>query len=488
MKTVIFWQIPGGADSWDLMLPLDTASYSALADLRATLFAQYDTAGFPRDAETLEDTELFPNNTGPDALDAGRRWAMSPQLSGLADLFNDGDMTIVSDVGPLMKPVTKSEVLSATRGVDIPGRLFSHNDQQAWMESLATDGASATGIGGLIADLLAEKLTLSAGHRIFDRISFGSSLFTTAQLNTAFKLTSNGASAQLGWTGQGPLSVAWNSPHNPDHLDYWRSDDWYEPRGLLEQSLNQMRNGLYLNGTIFNTWMDETPPEPNTAYVPSASGLGSLSNIHNAIMKMIVRGASTTPVTGGLSHQIIHVRASPGSVDSHSNQATTVPAYQLVMDEFLTTLYEDIVDVGAADDVLIVVGSEFNRTITPNSSGTDHAWGGAGLVFFIGGENVLGGQGGKIVGGTPASPDFDPTDPDDLGTPRIYNSRGYVIPQNSIEQVFANIGYFLGLTAAEMANGIGEVPPVFPLLSEFIPPGGSTVADAVLPIIAAPGS
>lgn len=488
MKATILLEIPGGMDNWDLLIPTDTAAYTALSTLRAPLFTQYDNASFPRDLTTLEDTALTPaNNSGDgDELDGGRSWSLSPQMPDLADLFNAGNMSIVADVGPLLKPVTKAEVLAATIGTDIPNKLFSHNDQQAWVQSLAVDGGASAGIAGRMNDLLREKLTLASGHERMDRVAFGSSLFLAAASDAAFRLTSQGVAALFRIGGPTAEPSGSFPVHRAAHLAFWDGDDHYAPRGLLEASLYADRGALAENAVTLSTWMGETPPAPNAAYAPAFStGSTYYDNLFGAIMNMLVRSASETPISGGLNHQFFHIRGGLSGVDSHNDQATSVPPYQTLLNNALKALWDDLVATGLEDDVLIVVATEFGRTITPNSSGTDHAWGG--YQFFIGGDGLLGGQGGKIIGGTPASPAFDPTDSSNLSVPWIYSPRGYMIPKNSIEQSFANIGYHMGLTASEMATGIGAVAPALPLLPEFIP-GGGDLEDAVLPIIAAPGS
>ena len=105
---------------------------------------------------------------------------------------------------------------------------------------------------------------------------------------------------------------------------------------------------------------------------------------------------------------------------------------------------------GDFDKVLTFVGSEFGRTFTPNGdsaeSGTDHAWGGHGLIM---GDMVNGGQ-------------FFGTHPDlklEEGLDAS-NGRGRWVPTTATTQCAAVIAKWLGVPENDLSQ-------LFPSLNNF---------------------
>ena len=63
----------------------------------------------------------------------------------LQQLFNSGRASIVSNMGPMLAPATKSELLSNSQLK--PPQLFSHNDQQSLWQSGLMDTNNTSGWG-----------------------------------------------------------------------------------------------------------------------------------------------------------------------------------------------------------------------------------------------------------------------------------------------------------------------------------------------------
>ena len=79
----------------------------------------------------------------------GRRFGLPTDLKPLHDLYKDKRLAFVGNVGPLVMPTTRSQI--DANSVDVPDRLFSHNDQQAMWMSMGLEGKSF-GWGGQFAD------------------------------------------------------------------------------------------------------------------------------------------------------------------------------------------------------------------------------------------------------------------------------------------------------------------------------------------------
>ena len=108
----------GGNDSFNMLLPRTTTEYNEYAMTRSNL------------AIPLNDMlPIFPDNAG------GRLFGLHPSMVRAQQLFNDGKMAFISNVGTLVQPVTKDEFWNGN--VDLPLGLFSHSDQgQQWMTGL----------------------------------------------------------------------------------------------------------------------------------------------------------------------------------------------------------------------------------------------------------------------------------------------------------------------------------------------------------------
>ncbi len=81
-----------------------------------------------------------------------------------------------------------------------------------------------------------------------------------------------------------------------------------------------------------------------------------------------------------------------GSFDSHANQGSMHATLWTDVSEALDEFYADLREHDAADNVIVLMFSEFGRRVRDNGSGTDH--GAAGVAFVIG-DAVKGGQYGE---------------------------------------------------------------------------------------------
>jgi len=105
----------------------DQPSFNKMKSVRPDIFASYGQGSgtSSRDRENLlELGEL----TGS----GGRSFGLPPEMTDLAALYKAGDMAVVGNVGPLIVPVQREDVLQQSK--PLPRNLFSHNDQQStWM-------------------------------------------------------------------------------------------------------------------------------------------------------------------------------------------------------------------------------------------------------------------------------------------------------------------------------------------------------------------
>jgi len=83
---------------------------------------------------------------------------------------------------------------------------------------------------------------------------------------------------------------------------------------------------------------------------------------------------------------------SHGSFDTHASQLATHALLWREVSEAVSAFFADLREHNAADDVVMLVWTEFSRRVKDNGAGTDH---GAGGVAFVLGDPVKGGMYGE---------------------------------------------------------------------------------------------
>ncbi|MEO8617530.1 MAG: DUF1501 domain-containing protein, partial [Luteolibacter sp.] len=140
-----------------------------------------------------------------------------------------------------------------------------------------------------------------------------------------------------------------------------------------------------------------------------------------------------------------------GGFDHHSgliaNQAAMLP----IVNGAVKAFYDTLAAIGAENEVVLYSASDFGRTLTSNSQGSDHAWGGN--------QFVLGGQvkGKQIYG---SYPDLYQDSLLDVG-------RGRLIPTTSVDEFFAEMALWLGVSKTDL-------PLVLPNISRFYSAASTT--------------
>ncbi len=144
------------------------------------------------------------------------------------------------------------------------------------------------------------------------------------------------------------------------------------------------------------------------------------------------------------SRQIFYVQQ--GNHDTHQNQLIAQANNLSDLDAGIGSFFSALDELGLSNQVLVCTHSDFGRTMQANvNGGTDHAWGSH--HFILGG----GISGGRMLG---TMPELTLSGSSDL------NGQGIWVPTQSVTQMTAGIGKWLGLTNAQVAD-------VFPDLQKF---------------------
>lgn len=422
-KALVCIFLKGGMDSYDTLLPKDSASYDAFKAIRPDLFERYnsDDIQSSRNRENLL-------TLGTLDIDDGREFALPPQMSSLKQLYDSGDLAVVSNVGPLIEQTNRT-MMEASQS-RVPQNLFSHNDQQSIWMSMEIEGRN-DGWGAQYAKIAA--MADPTMNPAFSAVTVSSSdIFLRGQDISQFKTQAGGAAEVSIIDAYWRLRSAKNSALARDILRrHFASTNGASQNILASDLISAHQDGREAIELYINAFENS---QPLITEFP-ASGLGGqLRAIAEAIS---LRG----PLAA--SRQVFF--ASIGGFDSHDSQHIDLPARQVEISEAIIAFQQAMVELGTQNDVTSFTASDFGRTMVTNGDGTDHGWGAH--HFVIGGAV----KGQKILGDIPAY---------DLGLENYTVDRGRLIPSISVDEYAASLGQWFGLSETDLLN-------IFPNWSNF---------------------
>jgi len=394
-KALVCIFLHGGNDSFNMLIPRSNAEYNVYAASRQNMaVAQQDL--------------LAINPVTADGTDYG----LHPSMPGLQGLFENGRAAIISNIGPLIQPTTKTDILNGA--ATLPPQLFSHNDQQDQWNSLKGATVSKTGWAGRIADLIRTNV---ADQQLATNVSLsGNSLLQSAEETVAYVIGSNGPLEFQGFSNSGDPG-----------------DIFYQQRLAFERVINASYDTIYERGfsavqrravataDLVNNALDNAPLL-NTIFPQSPLG-----NQLRTVARLI-----SVKDSFAMQRQVFFVGI--GGFDSHDDQVMNQPGLLGGVSAAMTAFYNATVEIGMADSVTTFTQSDFGRTLTSNGDGTDHAWGGNQLII---GDAVL----GRDIYGT--FPSLALGGADDVGGGRL-------IPTTSADQYAATLARWFGIADVDL--------------------------------------
>ena len=407
--------LAGGADSFNMLMPFDQPRHDAYAAMRSDL--------------ALAREDVLPlSYSGSD----GRRMSVHPGLAEVRDLFDQGDLAFVANVGPLAEPTDRAGYDDGS--ARLPLGLFSHADQIAQWQMSVPDQRIATGVAGRMADVLLP--TLPTGPISMNVSLSGTNVFQNGSGVTSYSIdATEGARQVAGYESDDEGSDLFTSA-----MDALLAADYEDPfRRSYASVLRESIDAAQLVQTALGN-----APTLNTTF--SASGLSeALAQIARivSVSDQLNAPRQTFFVTfGGWDHHD----------DVIPQQATMLPVVSRGLAEFHAAMNE----LGVSDRVTTFTISDFGRTLTSNGKGSDHGWGGHSLVM-----------GGAVAGGDVygSYPEIDPGNPLDVG-------RGRYIPTTSADEFYAELALWFGVAAGDLelvlpnirrfyASGSGDLPVGF---------------------------
>ena len=412
-KAMVCLLLSGGNDSFNMLIPRGDPEYSQYATTRSNL--------------AIPQSEIIPINplTGD-----GQQYGLHPGMPEMAQLFNDGKLSLISNLGTLIRPTTKEEIWNGT--AELPLGLFSHADQVQQWQSGRTNERSAIGWGGRVADLMHN---MNSNQNISMNISLsGSNIFENGENTIEFVIDRYGGSGIWGYGDEWSFYQFRTSAIN----------------SMLERQYADMYQKTYIK-TI------KKSNDANLEFMQAIEGVPDFNTefSDNGLSQSFLMIAKSIAAreTLGFERQIFFVEYS--GWDHHdnvlNNQAEMLPEVSKALSEFNSAM--EVLET--SNNVTTFSMSDFGRTLTSNGNGTDHAWGGNALVMggAVNGQDMFG-----------TFPSLELGNPLDIGD-------GILIPTLSTDEYMAEIAMWFGVEN-------NDVSSIFPNLSNFydidsgIPPIG----------------
>jgi uncharacterized protein (DUF1501 family) len=395
-------------------VPLDDTGYAAYSAVRGA-------AGLAISQGTL--LPIAPKSIG-------RNFGLHPSLTDVHQLFADGRLALVTNVGPLVQPLSKQDYLS---GAPRPYQLFSHSDQIAqWQTSIST-GVSPTGWGGRLADTFGVN---ASGYPLITALAGG--VFTRGQLTNPLTVAAAPTALNQLLVLNG-FGAAADEQARLNAMNYLRTIDRSSPLVAAASDVTQQAVNL---GKSFNADPTLSTVFPNT----------TLGNQLKQVAKLIKFNFNSG--MPALARQIFF--CSLGGFDTHQGQVATQSNLLKQVGQAMKAFYDATVELRVESEVATFTLSDFGRTFQPAGSagtvGSDHAWGNHHLVM---GGSVLGGDFYGVAGSNGAVyPTLQLGGPDDTDT------RGRWIPTASVDQYAATLARWFGVDES-------NINTVFPQLKNF---------------------
>ncbi len=427
-KALVCVFLLGGVDSFNVLVPNEPAEYADYATIRSNL-------ALPQ-ANLLSITDTQPGS--------GRKFGIHPGMPEVRDLYNQGKLAFIPNIGSLIEPTDKTNY---SNGAKLPLGLFSHSDLiRHWQTSVPQSRSQITGWGGRMADILTD--TVNADATLSMNVALNSvNVFQTGLSVVPYVVGSGGATTLSGYTAN-PTGTGQNAIYSRISNDIL-TDSYSD---LLEKSYAKTQRGSIDTAIEFNNVTNAvqsslTNGEFDTPFPKLANGS------YTSLAGQLRRVALTIGARDTLKQRRQIFFVSFGGWDHHDEVINAQAGMLPQVSQALNAFYKATEQLGVANDVTTFTASDFARTLSSNGNGSDHAWGGNHLVM-----------GGKVTGGR-----FYGTYPTSLkaGAP-LDLGRGRLIPTTSVDAYNAEMACWFGVP------NDNNLEAILPNIRNFYAAGGSS--------------
>jgi uncharacterized protein (DUF1501 family) len=397
-KALVCVFLYGGNDGNNMLVPYDAPSYTSYAAARTNL--------------AIPQSLLLPLTV---QNGDGRSFGFHPSLPELQALFNQGKLAIITNVGTLVAPVTKTELLSGAAA--IPANLLSHADAAVQWQTSVSGQQSSTGWGGRTADLLN---SLNSNSKISLTISIaGTNMFEVGNTVTPYRISPNGTIPLARLPFKNSLQELLTQPH------YNLFEQAYADTVLRSIGSNDLVTAAFASAPDIQTSFPTTALAQQLKMVAKLISARAYLSMQRQIFFCAIQG-----------------------YDTHMAQLPAQANLLTELSQALSAFYSATVEMGVDGLVTTFTASDFGRTFRSDGTGSDHAWGNHQLV--------LGGavRGGMLYGTFPTL---------DIGGPDDAVGAGRWIPTTSVDEFSATMASWFGVANSNLST-------VFPNIGRFANP------------------
>ena len=398
-KALVCLLMQGGNDSFNMLIPTQTDAYNEYAVTRSN--------------QAIPLAEILPLN--------GTDYGLHPELVNVQGLFNANKVAMISNVGTLVEPTTKTQFYNES--VDLPLGLYSHSDQmQQWHTSIPHERVNI-GWGGKVADLIN---SMNNNMNISMNMSMNGANIFQRGVNTV-EYAVDPYVGSIGIEGYGESNTLQQIKTNA--IDNMVAATYANAFKQTYVDVIKVSRDAHVQ---FSEAIDNVAPFNNVTF-----SLNDLSQSFHMVAKTIA-ARNTLDFT----RQIFFIQV--GGFDMHDELLNSHAELMSMVDTALHEFNLAMEELNVSDCVTTFTMSEFSRTLTSNGNGTDHAWG-ANVLVMGGGVN-----GGSIYG---TYPSLALDGPAEVGG-------GVLIPDISTDEYFAELALWFGVAASDLAS-------VFPNIGNF---------------------
>jgi|CXWL01.1.fsa_nt_gi uncharacterized protein (DUF1501 family) len=364
--------------------------------------------------------------------------------NGIHELYGMGDLAIVTNVGTLVRPLTKAQYLNSS--FKKPYQLFSHSDQVTQAQTANSNTQAFTGWGGRLSDRLTTPQNPNGLIPMITSIA-GAQLFTAGQTTLPLAIADSNTSLANVLNPAG-----FGTPPTGSNLARLNA---FNALRLQDLSSNFVKEASHVTDLAMQANAALQVSQEVTVTFPNTSIGRQLKQIARLVKKR---------TDLNVNRQVFYCQI--GGFDTHTGELAGHVNLYSQFSQAMRAFYDEMVVQGVSNDVTTFTLSDFNRTLNPAGSGasvgSDHAWGNH---MFVMGGSVNGGDiyGSRRPDGTG---NYFPTllmgnNPGALDdADNNASGRGRWIPTTSVEQYTVRLARWFGLQPADEIS-------VFPNLANF---------------------
>lgn len=431
--------LSGGNDSFNMLTPYGKVGNPG----DNTFYGPYDTS---RNDLALDRATQLIQITPIGAVAGDPTYGVHYRMPNLAARFAAGDAAFIANVGTLIEPVSTASQVNGSPGVTqkrAPLGLYSHSDQIEQWQTSVPHSRSGLGWAGRMMDLIKN---VNPNPVTPMNISIdGSNIWQTGETGAEYAVAAGGNQVQGGAIALDGYSEVYDDDGDSDLTN------------IISSATYSMLARQYKN-LLQRTYQKKRKDALETYAVYSAATAGTLPG--SISFPTTPLGYQLRQVAQGLmGHAAMNARrqtffVNRGGWDHHSDLLNSQHAMLYEVDQALHAFWQQLVALGMQDEVVIFSASDFGRSLSSNSGGSDHAWGGN--QFVMGGKV----KGGKIYGEYPDLT-LGVDNPLDTGSGRL-------VPTTSCDEFFAEMALWLGVPATDL-------PLILPNIGNFMSGGNTTL-------------